>query len=392
MALNDHCSERPARSAAEERVLILAPLGRDAAIARATLSRVGIAAEICPDVEALCATLETGAGVLLLTQEALVPAGRRRLLDALERQPPWSDLPTIALVSGGAATRALAELAADLGPRTNATLLERPVRATTLVSAIRSALRARRRQYEVRDHLEARARTEEALRQAQRLEREFIAVVSHELKNPLTSIRAYAQLMARRAAYHPRAVETIVDQSGVLQRLIDDLLDVSRVEAGRLDLRLAESDLAAEVGAAVEQAQARSERHTIRIEVPTHPLTVWADRTRLAQILANLIGNAIKYSPEGGEIVVRVVDRGAEALVSVADRGIGIPAEELPRLFDRFYRAAGANRAEGLGLGLYITRGLVEAHGGRIDVESEPGRGSTFSFTLPRPGPAPEHS
>jgi protein-histidine pros-kinase len=224
----------------------------------------------------------------------------------------------------------------------------------------------------------------------ERMEREFIAMVSHELRNPLTSLKVFAEILQVTEAYNARAVEVILAQSDRLNRLIGDLLDASRIEAGRLRLRRTQADLAALVRAQVEQAGATTPRHTFALDAPAGPLLGWWDRDRLEQVLENLLSNAIKYSPQGGEIRVRVEatragDEAGEARVSVADTGVGIPAEALPRLFSRFFRteAASSSGVKGLGLGLYISRSLVEAHGGRVWAESEPGRGSTFTFTLP---------
>ena len=216
----------------------------------------------------------------------------------------------------------------------------------------------------------------------EQLQREFMTMVAHELRNPVGAIRGYAQLMRRRGTYSESAVDTIMAQADHLTRLIDDLLMASRIESNRLDLRLADLDLVEEVHAAAEHR--RAERSTIRVEAPPGPISVLADRQRLGQVLANLLTNAVKYSPPDSEILVRVTHTADEAAVAVVDRGAGIPRDALPHLFDRFYRVPGsAQKAQGLGLGLYITRQLVESHGGRIDVASETGRGSTFIVTLP---------
>ena len=227
-----------------------------------------------------------------------------------------------------------------------------------------------------------------ARRVLERLQHEFVAMASHELRNPVTAIKGHAQLMQRRQAYSARSVETIVTQADHLRRLIDDLLLASQIQADRLDLQLAEVDLVAEAHVAADGT--RADRPSLRVEAPAEPVVVMADRQRLRQVLANLLTNAVKYSPDGSEIVVRVGRTAGEARVAVVDRGVGIPPEALPHLFDRFFRAEGAaDRAQGLGLGLFITRRIVEAHGGSIHVESTPGQGSTFSIVLPM---APEQA
>ena len=228
-------------------------------------------------------------------------------------------------------------------------------------------------------------------RALERMQQEFIAMVSHELRNPLTALSGFAQLLQRQRRYNERAVTMILSQARQLERLIGDLLEVSRLEAGRLELRRTEMDLAQLVRVAVERTQALTDRHAIRVDAPPGQLRGWWDADRLEQVLHNLLSNAVKYSPAGGEITVRVEGDGAVARVAVADQGVGIAPGALPRLFDRFYRAeATASGAQGLGLGLYISRSLVQAHGGRMWAESTPGRGSTFVFTLPYGGPEDE--
>jgi len=222
-------------------------------------------------------------------------------------------------------------------------------------------------------------------RALQRLQQEFISMVSHELRNPLASIKGYAQLLQRRGSYQERAVDSIIRQSDQLDRLISDLLDASRLEAGRLELRRREIDMEEVAQINVERAQAQTDRHQIRLEVGAGPLLGMWDPGRLDQVFSNLLSNAIKYSPDGGEIVVRVESRDGEAQVSIRDSGLGIEPDQLPKLFDRFYRSiTTADQAQGLGVGLYIARELVESHGGRIWATSDgPGIGSTFFFTLP---------
>jgi signal transduction histidine kinase len=192
--------------------------------------------------------------------------------------------------------------------------------------------------------------------------------------------------MKRRSSYDERAVNVIVSQVDQLERRLSDLTDLSRLEAGRLTLERRPADLVELVHAAVEQARGQSDRHQFRVEAPDRPVVGSWDRDRIGQVLTNLLTNAIKYSPQGGEVVVRVAEHGGEAVLSVSDQGLGIAPSDLPRLFERFYRApdSGAT-ARGLGLGLYIVKELVETHGGRIVAESAgEGRGSTFTVSLPQ--------
>jgi PAS domain S-box-containing protein len=223
-------------------------------------------------------------------------------------------------------------------------------------------------------------------RRLERLQQEFMAMVTHELKGPLTSLRGFAQLMQRRGEYHARGIAVIIEQSEQLERLITDLMDAARLDAGRMELRRSSTDLVELVQRGAERAQALTSRHTLTVETPSEPLLADIDADRVSQVLANLLSNAIKYAPDGGPIHVTLArdDEDGTARVSVRDQGLGIPLEAQARLFQRFYRVEGARDAfQGLGLGLYISRLLVLAHGGRLSVQSSEGVGSTFTFTLP---------
>jgi len=222
-------------------------------------------------------------------------------------------------------------------------------------------------------------------RAAERTQREFLALASHELKNPLSSVLGYAQLMQRRGEYDELALTRIVSQAAHMDRLLGDLLDMARLQSGRLGILPVSMDLVALARACADQARSQTERHRIRFEGATVPLTGDWDADRLRQVIDNLLTNAIKYSPDGGEIVVRVEEVGPVARVSVHDHGIGIPATMLNSIFEPFYRTkAAGERATGFGIGLCVAKSIVELHGGQIEVTSEPGRGSTFGFTLPR--------
>jgi signal transduction histidine kinase len=206
----------------------------------------------------------------------------------------------------------------------------------------------------------------------------------HELRNPLTSIIAYVQLMQRSGAYDAKALSIIEAQAHQINRLASDVLEHARLEAGTLRLQHAECDLMALAVGATQRAQLLSTRHQVCLDGPTGPLVGWWDRSRLEQVFANLLGNAIKYSPEGGQVLLLLEPLASAVRVTVEDCGVGIAPEALPRIFERAYRApATAGRMDGLGLGLHITKALVEAHGGAIQVASLLGYGTTVSFTLP---------
>ncbi|MCL5026764.1 MAG: ATP-binding protein [Chloroflexi bacterium] len=229
------------------------------------------------------------------------------------------------------------------------------------------------------------------LKELDRLKDEFLSVAAHEMKTPMASMKGYAQLLLKRAERIPdrgswvASLRTIDTQVNRLVTLVDQLLDVSRIQMRRLELTPERVDLVALVREAVAEAQVTTGRHDIEVHAAVPELYGRWDHNRLAQVLANLLSNAIKYSPDGGHIDVAVTQQDEEAFVSVRDEGIGIPPEAQPHLFERYFRAGSSARSqpEGMGLGLYVTRGIVNAHRGRIWVESGPGKGTTFYFSLP---------
>lgn len=228
-------------------------------------------------------------------------------------------------------------------------------------------------------------------REAEELKSTFISIISHELKTPVSLIKGYAGTLRREdarwdAATVQDSLAVIEEESDRLAELIENLLDASRLQAGGLKLNLLEVPLDALARRLVERFKVQSPRRKIQVDFPADFPPVQADEERLLQVLSNLISNAIKYSPEDGTITLSGRAEPERVSVSVADEGPGLPPEELTRVFDRFYRADTpvARRAQGAGLGLYLAKAVVEAHGGRIWAESEPGHGAKFLFSLPR--------
>lgn len=227
-------------------------------------------------------------------------------------------------------------------------------------------------------------------REAQEMKEMFISVISHELKTPVALIKGYANTLRREDARWDadtvqESLTIIEEESDRLARLIDDLLQASRIQAGTLKLALVDVSVPKLAAKTVERFRVQASKHDIRLDFPTGFPPLLADEERLQQVFSNLVSNAIKYSPDGGVITVGGRARDGVAEFWVTDQGIGISPEEQQRLFQPFYRIDSrlGRTTQGVGLGLYLCRAIIEAHGGRIWVESSPHSGSTFRFTLP---------
>ncbi|HJU72215.1 MAG TPA: ATP-binding protein [Gemmatimonadaceae bacterium] len=544
-------------SAAEsERVLVLAPTEADALLCRSVLGESRLEQTVCSTLAHLAQEMRAGAGAVLLTEEVFAAADVHFMLDALEQQEPWSDIPIIFLSGAGADSAAAAWAMELLG---NVTILERPVRLTTLVSALRTAIRARRRQYQLRDQvLDLRAaeitlraqsqrqrllgeaaavllatddpdammrgmfitiaphfkldafinymvnetgdalrlasyeglddaaatlvarlefgegvsgrtalyrrammvthvqdsddegvqivrkqgmrvyachpliakgrllgtlafgsrqrdeferdelgfiqtichyvtaayerlRLIHELREGDRRKDEFLATLAHELRNPLAPIRNSLHIMRLaegNEGANDQARRMMERQLGQMVRLIDDLLDVSRITRGKLQLRKERVELSGIVNTAVETTRPVIEAggHALTITLPPQPVYLDADPMRLAQVLANLLNNAAKYTERGGRIWLTVTPQDSEIVVSVKDTGIGIPPDALPRIFEMFAQVDRSLEKSqgGLGIGLTLVKRLVELHGGSVEARSEGvGKGSEFVARLP---------
>jgi signal transduction histidine kinase len=237
----------------------------------------------------------------------------------------------------------------------------------------------------------ARADAEAAVR----VRDQFLSIASHELKTPLTSLLGNTQLIRRRTAREGGLNERnqyllgVIEQQAMrLNKLIEALLDISRIQNGQLTITREQVDLDALSRRVVREVQPILHQHTIEVLSADAPLTVEGDELRLEQVLQNVIQNAVKYSPSGGPITLRLAAQHDQACVMVTDQGIGIPRKSLPHLFQRFYRAdnADSEHISGLGVGLYVVKEIVGLHGGAIDVASTEGQGSTFTIRLPLRG------
>ena len=376
---------RHRRSARDRRVLVLAPTSRDAKLTEALLAASNIEVHLCHAFEELLRELRHGAASILLPEESLTPRHNAALKVIIDAQPPWSDLPILVLTRAGADSPVLVDVVRTLG---NVTLLERPVRVGTLVTAIRTAVRARERQYQIRGHLVDMERAQQALRLADQRKDEFIATLGHELRNPLAPLVTGLHLLKHASVPSESIVEVMERQVNHLIRLVDDLLEVSRITRGLIEVRHEPVDVAFVVRSAIETSRPamQSARHSLEVNLPEQPLTVRGDTVRLTQVFANILTNAAKYTNTGGRIRLNVTHDGHAVTVSVRDNGIGIAPEHLASVFDMFTQVDRSSRRTqgGLGIGLTLVRSLVEMHDGQVEARSEgPGKGSEFIVRLP---------
>jgi signal transduction histidine kinase/CheY-like chemotaxis protein len=372
----------------DRRLLFLATTARDGATTQALLSPVGVHVDVCRTFADLLRETAIGAGALLLPEEMATSEHTAALKPLLDDQPPWSDLPILLLTRPGADSAEAADAVRLLG---NVTLLERPLRVTTLVSAVRTALRARQRQCQMREYLTQRAASEDALRVADQRKDEFLATLGHELRNPLSPLLTAVHLLKTAGLTDPVAVRVnavMERQIRHLVRLVDDLLEVSRITRGLIEMQREYVDVATIVQAAIDTTRPLLDAagHVLTVEFPPERVIVYGDVVRLTQVFSNLLTNAAKYTDAGGQIAIRLRKQGERAIVTVRDNGIGIAPEQLTAVFDMFTQVDRSNRRAqgGLGIGLTLVKSLVAMHDGRVEAHSDgPGRGSEFVLDLP---------
>lgn len=376
----DSSNGTPSPADNAERVLVLAPSGRDAKLTAALLGTANIDSTLCHSIEDLCREMQAGAAMALIAEEALTASNVQRLKNLLEQQQPWSDFPIVVFSAPGrSAPRDAEDALRVLG---NITFLDRPVQVRTMLAAVDASIRARRHQYDARSAIESRD--------------QFLAMLGHELRNPLGAIRLAVDLMrhAKDARLRRETCEVLDRQSKHVTRLVDDLLDVARVTYGKVTLHRTLLDVNDVVRDSFHShelsARTRHLQFTLR---ESSRLPVLGDSVRLGQVFGNLLTNAIKYTPSGGNVLVEVGNDGPSALVRVVDSGVGIVPDMLEKVFDLFTQAdRSLERAQGgMGVGLTVARTLVRLHGGDIRVMSEGiGRGSEFCVSLPLHGESSE--
>ena len=245
-------------------------------------------------------------------------------------------------------------------------------------------------------------------KQVERLKDDFVSVVSHELRTPLTAIKGYTQHLARRIerrlrklradtqdtvpatelpeSYDLRSLNIVQSQTEHLERLVNDLLDLSEVQWGHLNLHCETFYLADLLTESVRSVQASAEQHHISLEIKARDTIVYADRARIGQVVGNILDNAVKYSPNGGQVSVFLQEQEDDYIVSISDQGMGVSPEQFDHIFERFYRVhnTASQHFSGIGLGLYVAKAIIDRHGGNIWLSSNQGTGSIFHFTLPR--------
>ena len=356
----------------ERRILIYVGSTQDAVLAGQVLGSAQLESLAVVGMPTLMQELELGCGALLVAEELIAGAAMQPIKAFVDMQPSWSDLPVLVLTLRGSPSVEVQRAVETLG---NVTLIERPVRTIGLVSAARSALRARDRQYQVR--------------LADRRKDEFLATLAHELRNPLAPIRTSMSLLRHLApaANVARIIDVVDRQVLHLTRLVDDLLDVARISTGKVQLRPGRTTVRAVMTQALEISglAIQEKGHRLQVTQPDAEFVLNADHARVVQSVANLLVNAAKFTPEHGKIEVGAQVHGDTVRFLVKDNGRGLPQNSRSEIFELFAQErVPGEMSSGLGIGLNLAKRFAEMHGGTIEVSSDgPDRGSEFVLNLP---------
>ncbi|HJP58063.1 MAG TPA: response regulator [Gemmatimonadales bacterium] len=390
-----------ARGAAprDDTILIFAPTGRDPELIARMLAGLQLTPRALPSIGELCAEIGSGAGIVILAEEALTPESALRLVETIEAQPSWSDIPVLLLTTAVAIARTSQPVLEALRQRANVTLLERPVHPLTLISAVQSALRARRRQYDVRDYLADRQRSEERVRQAQKMDAvgKLAGGVAHEVNNMMTAVIGFADYALKQLpADHPVRpdIEEVIKAGTRAAAVTQQLLAFSRRQPHQPSL-LSLQEVIPELSKLLERLLGAE--HELRLEVPRDLPPVLADRNQLEQVLVNLALNARDAMEPGGRLVIAgsiveiddgtppssVVEirTGRYVRIRVTDTGQGMSPEAREHAFEPFYTTKPLG--QGTGLGLSTVYGIIKQSGGYVWIDSRLGEGTTITVDLP---------
>jgi signal transduction histidine kinase len=383
----------------DDTILIFAPTGRDPELITQMLARLLLTARALPSITELCAEIGSGPGMVIVAEEALTPESVQRLLETIEGQPSWSDIPVLLLTTAAAIARTSQPVLEALRQRANVTLLERPVHPLTLISAVQSALRARRRQYDVRDYLADRQRSEERVRQAQKMDAvgKLAGGVAHEVNNMMTAVIGFAEYALQQlAADHPVRpdIEEVIKAGTRAAAVTQQLLAFSRRQPHQPSL-LKLQEVIPELGKLLERLLGAE--HELRLEVATDLPPVLADRNQLEQVLVNLALNARDAMEPGGRLVIAatVVDiddrtapspaveirTGRYVRIRVTDTGHGMSPDASEHAFEPFYTTKPLG--QGTGLGLSTVYGIIKQSKGYVWIDSRLGQGTTITVDLP---------
>ncbi|WP_205289321.1 hybrid sensor histidine kinase/response regulator [Lysobacter sp. TY2-98] len=367
---------------------LLLPTPRDTELTARILNRAGVVTRRCSSLADLDPSALLRSGAVMVGEEWLSLGALGALRTALEQQPAWSDLPILIVARAGVESGEIGAVLESLG---NATLIDRPMRIATLTSAARAALRARERQYQICSQLSALERAGHEQAMAAERKDEFLAMLGHELRNPLAPIRNALHMLRQLGLGGPteqQLLDIMQRQTDHMVRLVEDLVDVARLTRGTMEMRRAPVMLDALIESALELSRPLMVQagHEVSVTIEPRGMIVDADRVRMTQVFSNLLNNAAKYSGPHARIVVRVHRDGADAVVEVKDTGLGIEADVLPRVFDLFVQGPRepGQVNDGLGIGLALVKRLVQLHDGSVTARSEgEGAGSTFEVRLP---------
>ena len=380
-------------AAHESRVLLFVSTRKDAEVSQKLLGEAGLASFTCDSKASLAREIAQGAAAVLATDELVQGNNIDELVQVLDQQERWSDLPFILMLRGGAQSSQGTEALQRLG---NVMILDRPSGVRSVLSAVQAAVRARKRQYETRNLIRVIREAEARARQAAQAKDDFLAALSHELRTPLTPVLLLATETASDPTLSPAmrdVLKSIAKNVDLEARLIDDLLDLTHITRGKLRIEKAPHDVVPVLRDAIENVRPEFERKQLRlaVDLSADSAVVSCDPTRLQQVFWNILRNAAKFTPSKGEITVtaRILAEASQLQIRVVDTGIGMTPEELERVFDAFVqgdhaRSVGTHQFGGLGLGLTISRTVVELHNGRIAAASA-GRGKGSSFTVELP-------